>query len=121
MTGQRTINTGGGDYRETHNSGTYAEGDIINLSGEQQQTLAEAAAEIQQLLEQLGTTYAIDTPEGQAVATEAVVKKIQGDGMLKRRLFSAGQAAAIAAIEKAVDHPLVAPVVAALKDWQETR
>ena len=98
MTEQRTINTGGGNYRETHNSGTYAEGDIINLSGEQQKTLAEAAAEIQELLEQLGTTYAIDTPEGEVAATEAVVKKIERDGTLRRRLFSAGQAAAIAAI-----------------------
>lgn len=56
MTEQRTINTGGGDYREIHNEGNYAEGDIINLSGEQRQTLAEAGAKIQKLLGQLGMT-----------------------------------------------------------------
>jgi hypothetical protein len=59
MTEGRTINTGGGDYREINvsNGGQYAEGNIINhLSGEQQQTLAEAAAEIKELREQLGTT-----------------------------------------------------------------
>ncbi len=124
MTEGRTINTGGGDYREINvsNSGQYAEGDIINhLSGAQQQTLAEAAAEIQELLEQLGKTYGIDTPEGKTAATTAALEKIKGDGKLKDRLFSAGQAAAIKAIEKGVDHPLVAPLVEAYKDWQKTK
>lgn len=121
MTEQRTINTGGGDYREIDNSGNYAEGDIINLSGEQRQTLAEAAAEIQELLVQLDKTYNVETPEGKAAATEAAVQKITGDGKLKGRLFSAGQAAAIATIKKAVDHPLVAGVAAGLEDWQKTK
>lgn len=124
MTEGRTINTGGGDYREINvsNGGQYAEGDIINhLSGAQQQTLAEAAAEIQELLTQLDKTYSVDTPEGKAAATTAALDKIKGDGKLKDRLFSAGQAFAIKAIEKGVDHPLVAPVVAALEDWQKTK
>ena len=121
MTEQRTINTGGGDYREIDNSGNYAEGDIINLSGEQRQTLAEAAAEIQELLVQLDKTYNVETPEGKAAATTAALDKIKGDGKLKGRLFSAGQAAAIKAIEKGVDHWAVAPLVEAFKDWQKTK
>lgn len=124
MTEKRIINTGGGDYREINvsNGGQYAEGDIINhLSGAQQQTLAEAAAEIQELLEQLGKTYRSDTPEGKMAATTAALEKIKADGKLKERLFSAGQAAAIKAIEKGVEHPFVAPVVAALEDWQKTK
>ena len=121
MTEQSTINTGGGDYREIDNSGNYAEGDIINLSGEQRQTLAEAAAEIQELLVQLEKTYNVETPEGKAAATTAALDKIKGDGKLKGRLFSAGQAAAIKAIEKGVDHWAVAPLVEAFKDWQKTK
>ena len=120
MTEQRTINTGGGDYREIDNSGNYAEGDIINLSGEQRQTLAEAAAEIQELLVQLDKTYNVETPEGKAAATTAALEKIKGDGKLKR-LSSAGWAMAIATIKKAVDHPLVAGVAAGLEDWQKTK
>lgn len=120
MTEQRTINTGGGDYREIDNSGNYAEGDIINLSGEQRQTLAEAAAEIQELLVQLEKTYNVETPEGKAAATTAALEKIKGDGKLKR-LSSAGWAMAIATIKKAVDHPLVAGVAAGLEDWQKTK
>ena len=124
MTEGRTINTGGGDYREINvsNGGQYAESNIINhLSGEQRQTLAEAAAEIQELLEQLDKTYSVDTPEGKAAATTAALAKIKGDGKLQGRLFSAGQAAAIATIKKAVDHPLVAGVAAGLEDWQKTK
>lgn len=121
MTAGRTINTGGGDYREINNEGNYAEGDIINLSIEQQQNLAEAAAEIQELLKQLDKTYNIETPEGKAATTTAVLEKINGDGKLKGRLFSAGQAAAIKAIEKGVDHWAVAPLVEAFKDWQKTK
>lgn len=120
----RTINTGGGDYRETNvsNGSQFAEGNIINhLSGEQQQTLAEAAAEIQELLVQLDKTYGVDTPEGKAAATTAALAKIKGDGKLQGRLFSAGQAAAIKAIEKGVDHWAVAPLVEAFKDWQKTK
>ena len=120
MTEQRTINTGGGDYRKIDNSGNYAEGDIINLSGEQRQTLAEAAAEIQELLVQLDKTYNVETPEGKAAATTAALEKIKGDGKLKR-LSSAGWAMAIATIKKAVDHPLVAGVAAGLEDWQKTK
>lgn len=120
MTEHRAINTGGGDYREIDNSGNYAEGDIINLSGEQRQTLAEAAAEIQELLVQLDKTYNVETPEGKAAATTAALDKIKGDGKLKR-LSSAGWAMAIATIKKAVDHPLVAGVAAGLEDWQKTK
>jgi len=121
MTAGRTINTGGGDYREINNEGNYAEGDIINLTIEQQQNLAEAAAEIQELLVQLEKTYSVETPEGRAAATTAALAKIKGDGKLKGRFFSAGQAAAIKAIEKGVDHWAIAPLVEAFKDWQKTK
>lgn len=121
MTEQRTIHTGGGDYRETHvtEGAQYAEGDIVNLSGEERRSLAEAAAEIQALLEQLGKSYAIATPEGQAAATAAVVEKIAGDRSLKR-LLRAARMGGLAAIEKLLDHPLAAGVVAAIQDLQET-
>ena len=62
MTEERRIKMGSGDYRETHVSdqATYVEGDYYNNPA-QKQSLAEAAAEIQKLLEQLDKTYSSDT------------------------------------------------------------
>ena len=73
MSDNRNIQTGR-DYRETHvnDQGTYVEGDYYN-NAEQKQTLADAAAEIQALLEQLEKSYPTDTTKGKmALATEAI-------------------------------------------------
>lgn len=119
MADQRFIS--GSNYHEVHNSGQYAEGDIVNLSSEDQRTLAEATTEIRALLEQIGKTYVTDTLTGKMEAATAVIAQIEGNASLRKRLFSAGQAAAIAALEKSIEHPLLAPVVAALKDWNRTK
>lgn len=49
MSGERKVYTGGGDYREINNEGTYVEGNYYN-SPQEKKTLAEVAAEIQDLL-----------------------------------------------------------------------
>ena len=53
----------GRDYRETTFQGqtNYSEGDFYNYSTEDRQTLADAANEIQELLEQLDSTYSTDS------------------------------------------------------------
>ena len=119
MTDQRFIS--GSNYREIYNSGQYAEGDIVNLSSEEQRMLAGATTEIQALLEQIGETHATDTPTGKMEAATAAISQIDGNASLKKRLFGAGRAAAIAALEKGIEHPLAAPVIAALKDWNQTK
>lgn len=120
MTDERTVHN---EHREIHihDQGQYAERDIVNLGESQRQTLAEAATEIQALLQQLESTYAIDTPLGKMQAATDEIAQIESNTSLKSRLFSAGRAAALATIEQTVEHPLVAPVVAALQDWQETK
>ncbi|MEM8779709.1 MAG: hypothetical protein AAGF26_12720 [Cyanobacteria bacterium P01_G01_bin.49] len=122
MVDNRTIRIDRGDYREVnnHDKAQYAEGDIIN-SEAHQKTLTQAAAEIQQLLEQLDATYETNTVAGKMEAVTAAVKQIDENKSLRKRLFSAGRAAAYTAIEKTVEHPLAAPVVAALKDWNQTK
>ncbi|NEQ87167.1 MAG: hypothetical protein F6K26_46205, partial [Moorea sp. SIO2I5] len=64
MSGDRYIQAG--RYNRQINfryQGTYVEGDYNN-NPEQKQNLAEAAAEIQQLLETLDKTYPTDTTTG---------------------------------------------------------
>lgn len=65
MTEKRTLHIESGDYREIHNQGQYADRDIVNLGESQQQTLTEAAAEIQDLLQQLEEAFS----NGSAAAT----------------------------------------------------
>ncbi len=61
--------------------------------------------------------YSIDAAQRKTTATKTAVQKTKGDGNLKNFLPSAGQVMAIATLKKAVDHPLVAGVVAGLEDW----
>lgn len=94
-------------------------GDIHNYPPEQRQSLAEAAAEIQQLLQQLERSYPTNTPlEKQAVVTEAL-KRIESNPTLKARVVGALKAGGTEAIKELVDHPLIHILLAALEGWQE--
>ena len=117
----RTIYTNGGDYREVvNNKGTYVEGNYY-ISPETKPNLAEAAAEIQQLLKQLEQTYSPNTTAGKMqLATEAV-KQIEANPTWKRRVVSALKAGGIAALDSALDHPAASFLIEAVKDWQATK
>jgi hypothetical protein len=92
-----------------------------NYSLEQRQTLAEAAAEIQKLLEQLSQTYSTDTVlERMQLATEAVTR-IKSNPNLMQRLVSSLQAGGVSALEQLLNHPAASFVIAALEDWQKTK
>ncbi len=92
-----------------------------NYSLEQRQTLAEAAAEIQKLLEQLSQTYSTDTVlERMQLATEAVTR-IESNPNLMQRLVSSLQAGGVSALEQLLNHPAASFVIAALEDWQKTK
>ncbi len=91
-------------------SNTYA-------SQEQKSTVADAAAEIQQLLEQLSQTYPIDTTFGKmTIATEAI-KCIQNNPLLIQKIISALKAGEIRNIQKLLNHPAADFTIAALEDW----
>lgn len=95
-------------------------GGIINNEG-QSKNLAEAAAEIQQLLKQLEktnpTTTAIDKLTVVTKATEAIDK----NPTLKARVINALKAGGTEAFQEAVDHPLVNILVAAIEGWRESK
>jgi hypothetical protein len=92
-----------------------------NYSLEQRQTLAEAAAEIQKLLEQLSQTYSTDTlSERMQLAMEAVTR-IESNPNLMQRLVSSLQAGGVSALEQLLNHPAASFVIAALEDWKKTK
>ncbi len=137
MSGDRNIQTGGGNYNER------IEGDYIQQQGSfgvgvnkgeikaekiagtineaQQQTLVEAAAEIQALLEQLEKSYPTDTTTGKmALATEAIAQ-IENNPNLTARILSALKVGSVKAFEQFLSHPAASFVIGALEDWQKSK
>ncbi|NER29409.1 MAG: pentapeptide repeat-containing protein [Symploca sp. SIO1C4] len=119
------INTGGGNYihgNYTENTGRdrigTVKGDIINAA-QPKTNLAEAAAEIEQLLKQLENSYPTTTISEQMLVAAEVVKRIESNPNLKKRVVYALKEGGLAAFEKAIDNPIGAFVVGAIKGWQE--
>jgi hypothetical protein len=110
---------GGGLINAETVSANQIGGNITNYNPEQKQNLAQAAAEIQQLLNQLGETYPTNTPlEKQIVVTEAL-KEIESNLTLKARVISALKAGGTEAFKEIIDHPLVNILLALIEGWQE--
>jgi len=117
MTGDRTINTSGGNYNERI-EGDYVQG---NKCAGQPQSLAHAAAEIQTLLKQLEQTYPTTTTSEQMVVAAQAVNQIESNPLLKQRVVNAIKEGSLAAFEKAIDNPAGAFVVHAIQGWQEVK
>jgi hypothetical protein len=118
MTGDRNINTGGGNYNERI-QGNYVQGNYYAAG--QPQSLAEAAAEIQKLLEQLDKTYPSNTTIGKmAIATETLAR-IEGDKSMSERVLSVLKAGGVSAFEQLLNHPAASFVIGALEDWKNTK
>ncbi|MEH1780351.1 MAG: caspase family protein [Nostoc sp.] len=107
--------------------GANISGDIVmnNYASEQKQSLAEAAAEIQKLLEQLDKTYSknetaeeMTTSQKMAVASE-VIERIERDPTLKQRLINALKAGGTEALKELLNHPASSFVIGAVKGWQK--
>ncbi|NEP55854.1 MAG: hypothetical protein F6K31_02375 [Symploca sp. SIO2G7] len=116
MSGNRKIYTGGGNYNERI-EGDYVQGNYY-AAGEKQ-SLAEVAAEVQQLFAQLEQSYPTTTTAEQMVVAAEVIKRIESNPTLKQRAVGAVKQGGLAAFEKAIDNPAGAFVVGAIKGWQE--
>lgn len=80
--------------------------------------LADAAAKIQQLLQQLEQIYPINTPlEKQIVITE-ILKRIEGNPKLKAWVVRAIQGVNTEALKKLINHPLVNLLIVALEGYK---
>jgi hypothetical protein len=86
---------------------------------ERKQNLAEAAAEIQQLLKQLEATNPTTTEIEKLTVVAKASEEIKKDPTLKARVINALKAGGTEAFKEAVDHPLVNILVATIEGWQE--
>ncbi|MCC5668422.1 pentapeptide repeat-containing protein [Nostoc sp. CHAB 5784] len=116
VTGDRNINTSGGNYNERIER-DYIQGNYYAAG--QPQSLAQAAADIQLLLKQLEQTYPTTTTSQQMVVAAEAINRIESNPLLKERVINAVKSGGLAAFEKAIDNPAGAFIVGAIKGWQE--
>lgn len=103
-----------------NNANIYTEKLAGTLNEAQKQNLAEAAAEIRQLLEELSQTYPTSTTKQKMEVAAIAIDRIENDPIWKQRAINAVTHGGLAAFEKAIDNPIGAFVVGGIKGWQET-
>jgi uncharacterized protein YjbI with pentapeptide repeats len=94
-------------------------GNINNYTPQQRQNLAEAAAEIQQLLQQLEQTNPTTSTSEKMKVVAKAVDEIEKNPTLKARIIGALKSGGTEALKEAVDHPLVNILMASIEGWQE--
>ncbi|MBD1858590.1 caspase family protein [Leptolyngbya boryana FACHB-1624] len=104
------------------NSGEITVGDRIggdkNLVFQySRQNLAEAAAEIRQLLEQLSTDYSNNTPTEKMHLGAQVLEEIDKKPELRSRVIQVLKEAGSDALAEAIDHPAVKVVIAGIEGF----
>ncbi len=91
-----------------------------NYAPEQRKSLAEAAAEIQNLLEQLSQTYPTKTPTDKAVIATKAVEQIEKNSTLKTRIVKSLKAGGTSALKELIDHPAINILLATLEGFQDS-
>ena len=114
----RSINVG----RDLHgNATTGDENTVITVvtNDAEKQNLAEAAAEIQALLEQLSETYPTTTNREKNIVVGEVVDQIESNPTLKSKVINALKAGGTEAFKEAIDHSLVNILLATIEGWKQ--
>lgn len=93
--------------------------DKIDTQINNSQNLAQAAKDIKDLLNQLDKDYDSSTPTGQAMISAKAIESIEKNPTLKARVVNALKEGGTTALEVAIDHPAVKPVVAMLKGFMD--
>ena len=83
-------------------------------SSEKQKTLAQAAQEIQDLLQQLEQSYPNDTSTDLEIK---VIQQIQNNANWKQRLINAGKQGGLEFLKKSFDNPVGGLIIAAIEGW----
>ena len=86
--------------------GIHMGGDIHNYAPEQKQSLAEAAAEIQQLLDQLSQEYPTETFAEKGAVADKTIQEIKDNPTRWQKVIKVIQAMGIEALAEAVDNPI---------------
>ncbi|ABG51743.1 hypothetical protein Tery_2542 [Trichodesmium erythraeum IMS101] len=90
-----------------------------NINEAQQRTLAETAAEIQQLLQQLELSNPTETTAGQMAVVAKAVEVVENHPTLKQRVIGVLKSAGTEAFKEALDHPIANVLVAAFQGWTQ--
>lgn len=85
----------------------------------QQKTLAEIAAEIQQLLQQLEKSNSTETTAGQMAVVSQAIEIVENNPTLKQRVIGALKSGGTEAFKEALDHPVANVLVAAFEGWSQ--
>ncbi|WP_416666024.1 DUF4926 domain-containing protein [Egbenema bharatensis] len=96
-------------------------GDKIGTQINNSQNLAQAAKDIKNLLDQLDRDYDRTTPTGQAMISAKTIEAIENNPTLKARVINALKEGGTTALETAIDHPAIKPVVAMLKGFMDAK
>jgi hypothetical protein len=94
-------------------------GNKIGTQINNSQNLAQAAEDIKELLDQLDNDYDSSSPSGQAMIGAKTVEAIERNPTLKARVVNALKEGGTTALEEAIDHPAVKPIVAMVKGFIE--
>ena len=81
------------------------------------QNLAQAVRDIQDIFAELDKSHDKTTASGSMMIAAKTVEVIESDPTIKQRLLNAVKEGGAAAIESAIEHPAVKPVVAAVKGY----
>ncbi len=127
MSGDRNINAEtyyeqSGKFGIGHMSGGEIKGNAkvaAEINEAEKQNLADAATEIQQLLEQLSETNPTTTYKEKTAVVGEVVDRIESNPTLKAKVINALKAGGTEAFKEAIDHPLVNILVATIEGWQD--
>lgn len=111
------------DLRQSKFGGGFASEGGIQIGGHfvdasSQEDLAEAAQQIQKLLDQLSKAHSATTPVEKTVIATKAVEEIEKNPILKQRITGALQAGGTEALKELVDHPAISILLAALDGWQ---
>jgi hypothetical protein len=90
-------------------------GQFIDASSKQ--NLAEAAQEIQELLEQLSNTYSSSTNTEQMIVATKAVEIIERNPVLKKKIINAIKAGGSEMLRELAKHPAINVFLAALEGW----
>ncbi len=85
------------------------------------QNLADAAQEIQTLIDRLAQNYPTTTLPEKVGFASAIVQQIDTNPSLSSRVLSASKAGGTAALGQLLNHPLSSFIIAAIEDWQQTQ
>ena len=95
--------------------------EVQNSFNTTEQNLAEVAADIQSLLEQLEKSYSTDTTAGKMTIATKAIEHIDNNPNLAKRILSALKAGSISSLQQLLNHPAASFTIGALNDWQQNK